>query len=267
MIPKLFRILVILLGCYLSLGLVIYIYQEKMLFQPGRGQWDSCPSLVRQGAMTISEPMGEKWIRGWHIPKPDAKGRIFLFHGNGGMACDRYFWVTLLDTLPVEIVLVEYPGYDGTEMSYTELLARGVNFFDRFEKINPLPSIAIGESLGTGLATYLAAERKLAGLVLYASYPSLVEVVRSKLGFYPIEAMLKYPMPAKIWAKKVVSPALLIHGTVDTVIPLHFGNEEALNFSYSTIYFIEGADHNNWTSYIDSRFTRDLNEFVLSHIK
>jgi len=61
--------------------------------------WQSSPGDYR-GLVATSE------VRG-------AKGTIVVFHGNGGTAADRAFYITALSALGYEVILAEYPRYGG----------------------------------------------------------------------------------------------------------------------------------------------------------
>ena len=127
--------------------------------------------------------------------------------------------------------------------------------------------MVLGESLGTGLATYLASKRKLEGLILYASYPSLLKVASSKLKIYPLEYLLKYPIPADNWAPSVRIPVLSIHGAKDTLIPIELGKEQSDHFPKATFFPIQGANHNDWLKFVDGDFVNKLNNFVQQSLK
>ncbi len=247
---------------YLLLGVLLFIFQKHLIFQTGYGSWQDCPALVSRGAIKIDKAADLGLVRGWYLPKADAVGRVYVFHGNYGHACRRTYLLSLFQSLPLEVVLVEYPGYDGTEVDYQKILQRGPAIYDEMQAKRPLPSLAFGESLGTGVATYLGKERPLKGLLLYAGYPSITKVASQHFSMYPYEFMVKYPFPAEVWARSVGEPVLMIHGSEDEVISYSLGLEQSANFINSKIRTLDGAKHNSWMSYLSEADFNAIRDFL-----
>jgi len=157
---------------------------------------------------------------------------LLHFHGNAGRACDRDFIFEELYKLPLNIVLMEYPGYSGdkTKPSQKVFLENATAAFKYFLSEKDMPFILFGESLGTGIATYLATKFEVKGVILQAPYPSLGEVGEKAYPFLPINLLLRNNFPAKEWAPQVNSKVLFLHGEMDTIIPLTLGQAQAKNF-------------------------------------
>jgi len=260
---KISKILLQAALAYLGVGIVLYLLQDRLLFQPGGSHWRSCdPRQERIAAFEIPSAASDRVWRGWHEARPGAKGRLLLFHGNGGLACDRMFYRELIGREDLEIIWFEYPGYDGSTLSAPAMLAGALEIHDHFQRIVPLPTLALGESLGSGIATYLASQRELAGLILFAPYTSIAEVAQERFWFYPVAWMIRHGFPAHEWARHVDEPVFAFQGTADRVIPHAISLEQKANFRDIRFFAIPHADHNDWTAFAGGDFLRALRGFV-----
>ena len=102
---------------------------------------------------------------GWRTAAPDgAEHRVVVFHGNGGHALHRDYLVrgfqSMVDGSRWEIFLVEYPGYGSRPGSPGEetLVQAGTEAVERLlDEDAATPIYLVGESLGSGVATQVAA--------------------------------------------------------------------------------------------------------------
>ena len=127
-------------------------------------------------------------------------------------------------------LLVERLGFlkDGRAVEFSQSYYRG----DRLalgalvhEGVEPSSIILYGESLGTGIAVRLAAERQVAGVVLDAPYTSLVDVAAGVYPFLPVRLALADRYESSKYIKQVHAPLLILHGERDEVIPVAMGRE------------------------------------------
>ena len=117
------------------------------------------------------------------------KGTIVVFHGNGGTAADRVFYVTSLGSLGYRVILAEYPRYGGRkgELGERSFVSDGNETVRlAFEKFGG-PLFLLGESLGCGVAAAVAKETsvKIDGIVLITPWDTLESVARSNFLFFP----------------------------------------------------------------------------------
>ena len=86
---------------------VFYLFQEKIIFFPGLARFGHCPDMQRRGAK--AESFGD--IRYYIQKSPSPVQWIIIFHGNAGNACDRTYFLDLLEGFPANRVVFEYPGF------------------------------------------------------------------------------------------------------------------------------------------------------------
>ena len=84
--------------------------QNKFLYFPG-SEWPSAKLLAAEN-MTLWQKTSADYrgIIAEHDP-PAPNGTMVLFHGNGGTAFDRGFYLKPLMGLGFRVILAEYPKY------------------------------------------------------------------------------------------------------------------------------------------------------------
>jgi hypothetical protein len=97
------------------------------------------------------------------------------------------------------------------EAAYREARARGYDG-DRI--------VILGASLGTGVATAIAATREAAALVLEAPYLSALDVASAHYPFFPVHWLMLDRFRSDLAIGHVHVPVLMVHGEEDDVIPI-----------------------------------------------
>lgn len=149
---------------------------------------------------------------------------LLYFHGNAedlGMSYDLL--CHLSSALRMHVIGVEYPGYGiypgkSTEKRILEDVVDVYEYLTKTMKIKGENLILFGRSIGTGPATYLAANRKVGSLLLMSGYTCIRAVANSIVG-----ELLKYFVKDRFrnidWIKHVEVPVFIVHGQSDTLIP------------------------------------------------
>lgn len=186
-------------------------------------------------------------LRAFYRPARSGLPTLIFFHGNGSDIAGSDHATRALAAQGYGVLLPEYRGYGGNPGSPDEPgLYRDGEAALRWLAAKGIPQdrvVAIGNSLGSGIATEMAARHRLAGLVLISGFASLARVVRHHYPLVPARLMVldRYDNLAKLPA--VACPILLLHGTVDTVVPA--GNSEALAEAQpaATLVLVPGVGH------------------------
>jgi fermentation-respiration switch protein FrsA (DUF1100 family) len=163
----------------------------------------------------------------WHAPAQKGKPTLLYFHGNAANAANRAPKIALMLESGFGVFYLNNRGYGGSAGKPTEAhnVADAIAAYDRLRQLG-VPEgkiVAYGESLGSGQAVRLAAERKVAGIVLEAAPTSTVDVGRSVYFFLPLNLLIadQYNVERHIGA--VTAPLLILHGEDDEVIPVDMG--------------------------------------------
>ena len=93
----------------------------------------------------------------------------------------------------------------------------------RKDGIAPDDIILYGESLGSGVAVQVAAEKPVGGIVLDAPYTSIVDVAAGAYPFLPVRPFMFDRYNTMRYLRDVKAPLLVVHGEDDDVIPVTMG--------------------------------------------
>jgi pimeloyl-ACP methyl ester carboxylesterase len=166
---------------------------------------------------------GEKVIA-WHVPPRGDAPTVLYFHGNGGSLRLRVDRFQRIAAAGVGLIALSYRGYGGSTGKPTEdgLIndARAAYAFaaDRYRRI-----ALWGESLGTGVAVALAAEKPVARMVLDAPYTSALDIAQANHWYLPVRLLMKDQFRTDQRIARVKAPVLIMHGEVDQIIPIAYG--------------------------------------------
>jgi hypothetical protein len=202
-------------------------FQRKLIYFP--------PIFNRATADQIgaSEHL-ERWnstagdALGWKrlAPGQPARGKILLLHGNGGAAVECSHYADIIQAAAdLDMFIVEYPGYadrPGTPTEHT--LDESAD--EAFRALAPGgPVYLVGESLGTGVACWLAGKYpdKIAGVVLLAPFNNLADVGQAHMPFLPVHLILADRFPSEKYLRNYSGPVAVLLGGKDPVVPEKFG--------------------------------------------
>lgn len=191
-------------------------------------------------------------LHGWYVPHHNSPATLLWFHGNAGNISHRLDNLALLhDRVGVNIFIFDYREYGKSEGE----ISKAGTFRDAFAAfgylcsrpgLSPSHIVLFGRSLGTALATAVAAEHACAGVILESAFTSTDDVMRLYFRFLPPlpPDVVKYDTLSLI--EKVTAPTLIIHGEHDEIIPLWMGERvHAAAKPPKAFYLIKGASHND----------------------
>ena len=232
---------------YLALVAVMYLAQRSLMYFP-----ETVRTAPAQAGMPEAEEVmldtadGERVIA-WHVPPRGDQPVLLYFHGNGGALRYRVDRYRALIQDGTGLVLLSYRGYGGSSGRPSEdgLIedARAAYAFAA-QRYPAARFLLWGESLGTGVAVALAAEKKVARLVLEAPFLSGVSIAASAYPFVPVRWLMKDQFRSDLRIRNVTAPVLIVHGDRDTVIPIQSGERlYALIAGPKRFLRIPGAGH------------------------
>ncbi|RAJ10830.1 hypothetical protein LX64_00437 [Chitinophaga skermanii] len=254
------KIAILLLFFYVSVGVSLYYFQEKIIFHP--------IVLAADYQFKFDIPFEEKLIKvndkeqlSAILFKADsAKGIVLYFHGNARNVVQYAQYAPNFTKHGYDVLVMDYRKfgkstgklseqgmYDDAMLMYN--MARG-----RFQ---PQDIIIYGKSLGTGVAAELAAIRDCQRLILETPYYKLADLGRKYAPIYPLSLLMDYQFPTYEYLQKVTAPITIFHGDDDETVPFSSGEKLKPLLKKPTDLFvtIPGGRHNN------------LNKFPLFHGK
>lgn len=225
------------------------------------------PNSLSQLELTVSEQV--KFISWYYVRDPDFPFLIY-FHGNGENL--QTVWLSgmigQLQALPVNILIVDYPGYgrsSGTPHETTVLASAGKTVAWIRESHPSAQIILCGWSLGAAVAILTAARypQKIDALIAMSAWRSLEDVARDHYPDWLVSWLLKESYACHEFASQVKCTTLLIHGMRDSIIPVSHSLELSQIFpSLWKHLLVETAGHNDLLSYPE--VWTNMEEFIKS---
>ncbi|SEP58988.1 hypothetical protein SAMN05216548_10128 [Faunimonas pinastri] len=217
----------ILLGLVLCLILLygaavgtLYVRQASYVFAPGRGiASPAVAGLPQAKPVTIRAADGVELLA-WFIQAAPGHPTILYFHGNAGSIADRAGRFAEIAASGDGVLALSYRGYPGSggKPSEKAFLADGLRVFDWLRERTP--DVALhGESLGTAIATYVAAHREVRALVLEAPFTAISDIGAELFPWAPVALLLRDQFRSREWIKGVKAPVMVAQGTQDLVVP------------------------------------------------
>ncbi|NND66829.1 MAG: alpha/beta fold hydrolase, partial [Halioglobus sp.] len=180
-----------------------------------------------------------------------ATARMLVFHGNAGYALHRRYCVHGLHALGNgwDVILFEYPGYgarNGTA-SAKDFRDAATAAIALLSVEDDRPLYLLGESLGSGVASYIAASapEQVAGLLLVTPFTSLAEVAEHHYPILPIRALLRENFNSVESLQSYDGPVAFLVAGSDQIVPTELGQK--LHDGYQGrkwLRIVPGAGHN-----------------------
>lgn len=250
------RVICSIVFVYVCLLAFVYFFSDRMIFLGrdsgyGQGQ-DTIKITARDGTE----------LAAIYLEEPNSEFTILYSHGNGEDIGDlRGFFEMFVDE-GYSVLGYDYRGYGRSEGRAVEK-----NVYEDVEMVYeylvgdlntpPEKIIAMGRSVGGGVAMHLACEREVSGLILEGAFVTAFRVM-TRVPLVPFD---KFRNIDKI--RDVRCPVLVVHGKDDRMIPIWHGeklfnaaNEPKVNL------WVEGAGHNDLSAVAGERYWEVLKEFT-----
>ena len=179
------------------------------------------------------------------LANPAAKFTLLVSHGNAEDLGDDRYWLDNLRHAGFSVFAYDYEGYgtsDGkpSEKAVYEDAAAAYEFLAVDLKTAPDTIIIFGRSVGTGPATYIAAKRPSAGVILQSPFVSAFRVL-TRVPLLPFDKFPNYK-----YIRHVHSPVLIMHSRADSVIAFWHGQKMFdLANQPKQFFWAKNADHND----------------------
>jgi hypothetical protein len=122
----------------------------------------------------------------------------------------------------------------------------------------------MGRSLGSGVACYVASQRRVGGVILVTPFDSLVAVARHHYPLFPVGLLLRHRFDSLALAPSITTPMLALVAENDDIIPLNHSTALTDHWAGRTTTVIIGkADHNDL--HLDNQYWQAINDFIHEH--
>jgi uncharacterized protein len=237
-------ILLAALVTYVISCILIYFGQRNLLYFPQ-------PSDKNVGATKVSFTNNGIELRGW-IVNPKQDEALLYYGGNAeGIEQNIQFFQNMLPNYSV--YLIPYRGYGESMGKPTEndLYSDALYIYDQLITQHTKISL-FGRSLGSGIASYVAARRRIKNLILVTPYDSIENVAKGVYWMFPISLLLKDKYNSLAHVARIKTQPLILMAEYDQVIPRK--NSENLISAFGKqqqSVIVKGAGHNDISSYPD----------------
>jgi uncharacterized protein len=204
----------------------LYFRQDMLVFRPTRATARD-PSQYGFPFCDLQLALSDgRRIRGWWIPNAESNQAVIFFHGSDGNITHELPTVRFLYSLPVNVLLVEYPGYEMNGVRPSErgcyLAAQAAwQFLIQEKGFDSSRAILYGQSLGSAVATYLCASQgRCGGLVIQSGFTSVPDLAAYIYPYLPVRVFCYTRMDSLQRIAHCTCPLLIIHSQEDEHIPI-----------------------------------------------
>lgn len=244
----------IIVVLYFVVILVLFIYQARLIFYPGRLPRNFIFRLGDRDKEIFLETSDHEEIHALYYEgnRPEV---ILYFHGNAGDLSGWQFVSEDFTAHGYNFLIIDYRGYGKSSGKISEKGfyrdAEAAYTFLVQEKGYELDNIIVyGRSIGSGVAVDLASRYPVRGLILESPYSSLGKLANEKLPFLFPSLYLRFRFNNLEKIKNVKAPVILLHGGNDSLIPSSHSERllKKITGKKKLILIKEGA-HNDLNSF------------------
>lgn len=235
-----FSLILLLALCYVTGGVLLYMAQRSFIYFPTPYVSHDYDDII-----VNNDGVGINVV----VVNPGKKRALIYFGGNAeAVASNAAQFAQAFDAYT--LYLVNYRGYGGSAGQPTEaaIYADAKKVLAHVQDQHTLIDV-MGRSLGSGVATYLAAlpDSPVRRLVLITPYDSVLSVAQRRFPFYPIRKLLKDQYLSADRAATLTQPVYVIMVEYDRVVPNWHTLNLVAHFSHGNVQMrtITGATHNN----------------------
>jgi fermentation-respiration switch protein FrsA (DUF1100 family) len=249
---------------------LIWIGQRRLIYFPDR----SLPTAAAAGLSGI-EPVempveDGSTLHGWFLPGPPQRTpfTVIVFNGNAGNRAYRVPLAAALRRHGLAVLLFDYRGYGDNAGTPTE---QGLEADARAARayvagrpdVRPERVVYLGESLGTAVATSLAARHPPAALILRSPFTSLADVGKIHYPILPVGWLLTDRFAAVDAIAGVRSPVLVIAGDRDSIVPAELSRRLFDRITApKELVIVPWADHNDQALLDGDQMIRSIVAFL-----
>jgi hypothetical protein len=200
----------------------MFDFQTQLIF-PTHAVSPAGPFPAGARELSLETADGDRLV-GIHIPADKASKPRTLVLGFGGNGWNGQDVAEYLHELypDIDVAAFHYRGYRPStgQPSAEALIADAPLVYDlAVDQVRPQRTIAVGFSIGSGIAAQLASRRRLDGLILVTPFDSLKAVAQSMYPWLPIGAFFNHDIDAGGALGNVQVPIAIIEAERDEIVP------------------------------------------------
>jgi len=268
----LFATVMTLAGLYLILCLLVYLFQDRLIFLPERtlSVTPDQQELAYEDVRIAVTPV--ETIHAWYFPTPaasDTRVTVLICHGNAGNNSHRLGTASLFLDLGCNVLLFDYRGYglsDGRPSeANTSADARAAwDWLVEEKKARPGEIAIFGRSLGGAVAVELAGYVECRALILESTFTSVADMAGRLYPFLPVRCLLRTRFDSASRIGSLTCPILMAHSPSDEVVPYELGRRLFEAAGSKARFFDLTGGHNELKSLNNELYRKALRDFIHS---
>ena len=249
LVLKIFGVVIVLFA-----GLRWFEYRQT--FQPSKRRVSE-PKDVSSETQEVQFLSNSRFsISAWFIPclkqAAYAEWLVIFSHGNAGNISHRQDFYQTWRALGVNLLAYDYRGYGSSEGrptedgTYQDLQAAIA--WAKDQGFDESRILLLGKSLGGGVSSQVAANQKVAGLILHSTFTSLPDLAKELFPWLPVKSLSKMQFNTRRHLEHVTAPVMIIHSREDQLIGFQHAAANKAACPYACHLVEIDGDHNDLES-------------------
>ena len=260
-------LVVVPLLAYSAVCAGFYFWQDRLVFKPDTAV---TATPARDGllfeAVQLTAEDGAR-LAAWYVPGRADGRQVLLLHGNGGNISRYLRTLVVLNQLGHSVLAVDYRGYGASAGTPSEAglyrdAAAAFDYLVETRGARPADIVVYGRSLGGAVATWLAAHRQPAALILESTFTRLSDVGDHRYPWLPVRLLSRNVFDSVAQMPAVKCPVLVAHGATDTTVPEAFGRALARAAGPRATFVALPGGHNDAFIQGGAAYYRHLDQFM-----
>ena len=257
---------------YVAVLALVYCFQERLVYYPEIGR-DVTATPQSYGLAfepaAIQTADGET-LQAWWVPAEKARGTVLLLHGNAGNISHRLDYLLMFHRLGYSSLVVDYRGYGRSTGKPTEQgtyrdAEAAWAFLRESKSVRPPDLVIAGESLGGGVATWLAERIPPRALLLFSTFTSLNDLGAGVYWFLPVRLVSRMGYDNLGSLARIQAPVFIAHSRDDELVPFAHGRR-LFEAARGDKAFVEmSGGHNEGFVFARTEWVAQLGAFLERH--
>lgn len=268
----LLKLLLALAMGYAAIVALVWALQPRLVYFPAKGPYAITPHTRGLAFERVTLTTADQvQLAAWWIPAAaPVQGSVLLFHGNAGNIADRLDYAVMFHRLGYGTLLPDYRGYGESSGEPSEAgtyrdAAAAWSWLTHTRGIPPADIVVFGESLGGGVATWLAARDKPRAVVLASTFTAVPDLGAEIYPWLPVRLISRIHYDNLSNMARIEAPVLVAHSATDELIPYAHGRR-LYDAAKGPKSFLELAGgHNQGLLFARDDWTAALAAFLQRH--
>lgn len=244
---------------YVAICLFLYFFQEKIIFRPEALPLDHEFNFPIPFEELNFHPKPGVVINAVKFKVSQPRGIVYYLHGNSGSLQSWGSVAKIFVDKNYEVLLIDFRTFGKSSGIISQRgLYNDANFiYDALRRQYKEEKIILyGRSIGSGIASFVAARHRPKALILEAPYYSFKDLASYYYPWLPLSLLLRYNLRTDKHVAATSCPIYIFHGTNDKIV--YHGSTEKLTRLLKPgdkVFSIEGGTHNDlelWAEYSDN---------------